>query len=187
VILYSACQSPWRPLLLAESWTSALRATLAPGLDTRGLFFWYSDPGGGQYRVSLLRGSVIGHNPLPPSLRASQQVSRTTCGTFSGCAILITVGIDIPAFGGSRSKQNLLERACSHRLVSARCWPVKPKSSLGGFSLGRPTAERRYRRLGPATLHGQVLMSEHLNETGCALFRSRRVLALNWGPTKTCE
>ena len=40
--------------------------------------------------------------------------------------------------------------------------------SLRGFLLELPTVERRYRRLGPATLHGPVLMSEHLKETGCA-------------------
>jgi hypothetical protein len=35
--------------------------------------------------------------------------------------------------------QNLLVRACSHRLVSTRCWPVKPKSSLRGFFISDRT------------------------------------------------
>ena len=50
------------------------------------------------------------------------------------------VGSDAPVFGDNLYYQNLLERACSHRLVIARCWPVKPKSSLGGFLLGAPAA-----------------------------------------------
>ena len=33
-------------------------------------------------------------------------------------------------------------RACSHRLVFARCWPVKPKSSPGGFFMGALTGLR---------------------------------------------
>ena len=46
------------------------------------------------------------------------------------------VGSDAQVFGDNLYYQNLLERACSHRLVIARCWPVKPKSSLGGFFIG---------------------------------------------------
>ena len=46
------------------------------------------------------------------------------------------VGSDAPVFGDNLYYQNLLERACSHRLVIARCWPVKPKSSPGGFFIG---------------------------------------------------
>jgi hypothetical protein len=47
------------------------------------------------------------------------------------------VGSDDPAFGDNLYHQNLYVRACSHRLVIARCWPVKPKSSLRGFFIGR--------------------------------------------------
>jgi hypothetical protein len=61
------CQSPWRPLLLAESWTSALSATLAPGLDTQGLFFDTLAMGvANTESLTLLRDSVIEHNPPPP-------------------------------------------------------------------------------------------------------------------------
>ena len=71
-------------------------------------------------------------------------------------------------------EKNLLERACSHRLVFARCWPVKPKSSLGGFSFGFRPQSGDTDGCGPDTLHGPVLMSEHVNETGCAMWEPAR-------------
>ena len=156
--------------LLAELGRSSPVEPGAPGLDNLGHFF-YSVDGAGKSARRLKKA----RNPLVQMCRPHLH------GTFSQLWYRMSVGIDKPAFGENCSNQNLLERACCHRLVLARCWPVKPKSSLGGFSFGSPTAERRYRRLGPATLHGPVLMSEHSNETGCAKRREPARVGLNLG------
>jgi len=55
-----------------------------------------------------------------------------------------------------------LSRASLGTLTSVEAW----NPAVVGFFFW--VAERRYRRLGPATLHDPVLTSEHVKETGCA-------------------
>jgi hypothetical protein len=82
--------------------------------------------------------------------------------------------------------QNPLVGACSHRLVSARCWPVKPKSPLKGFFSavlrtkaahlnrwpGRKDTKHFTRVLVPACQRGTGVVSEPSGETNSEMNES---------------
>ena len=55
------------------------------------------------------------------------------------------VGSDDPAFGDNRSTSNLLVRACSHRLVIARCWLRQAQVLTRRFFFGRSDCAKRQR------------------------------------------
>jgi hypothetical protein len=89
-------------------------------------------PGGFfSFKLSLLPGTT---SQPPSEIWLFQQPGSPPLAFLFFSGIVLFVGSDIPAF--RQLGKNLLERACSHRL-SARCWPVKPKSSPRGFFIGR--------------------------------------------------
>ena len=116
----------------------------APGPRQPRGFFWPNRSrlvaGGGYKRIPAAWDSVVytppSPNTTPMSLfKTDINVRFGTCGTFCTHGNLTTVGVT-PGFWRELVVQNPLVGACSHRLVRARCWPVKPKSPLKGFSFG---------------------------------------------------
>jgi hypothetical protein len=93
--------------------------------------------------VTSLRHIHTSSTQIHASLRrmhTSQMRTRTGYCNLLSLVRIFGCRIDAPAF---ESRKNLLVRVCCHR-SAFRCWPVKPKSSLRGFSLGIRLHGNRY-------------------------------------------
>jgi len=83
--------------------------------------------------VTSLRPIHTSSTQIHTSLRRMHtSQSRTGYCNLLSLVRIFGCRIDAPAFG---KRKSLLVRACMH-FTLAECWPVKPKSSQGGFSLG---------------------------------------------------